>query len=73
MQALTLSADWAPCPDAALSDSEIKTRRVRSGSHVWRNPRIALGASPDPTPNLGEVIIQVAAVGVCGSDMHGRI
>jgi hypothetical protein len=70
MQSLTLSAEWSPKPTAALTETETQTRRVKSGSQVWRRPQLNLGQTTDPTPKPDEVIIEVAAVGVCGSDMH---
>lgn len=70
MKALTLSADWLPKPGYALSERELHTHKARSGSQVWRNPQITIGQVADPTPKPDEVIIQVAAVGICGSDMH---
>ncbi len=70
MRALTLTAEWQPKPDYRLSEGERQTRKVKSGSQVWKNPTISVGAAPDPTPKDDEVIVQVAAVGICGSDMH---
>ncbi len=70
MKALTLTADWSPRPDYPLTDLELETRKVKSGSQVWKNPAIHVGSIADPTPKADEVIIQVAAVGICGSDMH---
>jgi hypothetical protein len=70
MKALTLTADFAPKPDYQLSERERATQRIQAGSQVWKNPRIAVGAQPDPTPKDDEVIIEVGAVGICGSDMH---
>ena len=29
-----------------------------------------VAAAPDPTPNAGEVVIKVGAVGICGSDLN---
>ena len=26
---------------------------------------------PDPTPEEGQVLVQVEAAGICGSDLHG--
>lgn len=70
MKALTLTADFAPKPTYHLNERERTTRRIQSGSQVWKNPHISVGESPDPKPKDDEVIIQVAAVGICGSDMH---
>ncbi len=70
MKALTLNADFAPKPDYKLSDRERDTHRIHSGSQVWKNPRISIGQKDDPTPKDDEVIIEVGAVGICGSDMH---
>lgn len=70
MKALTLTADWSPKAEYVLSDAERATRKVRNGCMVWHNPRIDVGERPDPTPKDDEVIVQVAAVGICGSDMH---
>jgi scyllo-inosose 3-dehydrogenase len=70
MKALTLTAEWSPKPDYALSDAERETHKVRNGDKVWKHPTIDVGETADPTPKDDEVIIQVAAVGICGSDMH---
>lgn len=70
MKALTLDADFAPKPDYKLSDRERETHRIQSGSQVWKNPRISIGQKADPIPKDDEVIIEVGAVGICGSDMH---
>jgi scyllo-inosose 3-dehydrogenase len=70
MKALTLTADFAPKPNYILNERERSTQRIQAGSQVWKNPRIEIGTQPDPTPKEDEVIIQVGAVGICGSDMH---
>lgn len=70
MKALTLTADWQPKPGYEVNEHERETHKARSGSQVWHNPSIAVGQAPDPTPKPDEVIIEVAAVGICGSDMH---
>jgi scyllo-inosose 3-dehydrogenase len=70
MKALTLHAEYAPKPGYRLSEDEQRTRRIRTGSQVWKHPRIEIGPLPDPTPKPDEVIIEVGAVGICGSDMH---
>lgn len=70
MKALTLNAEWAPKPDYKLSDREKETRKIKNGFMVWKHPSLDLGDVPDPTPAPDEVILEIAAVGICGSDMH---
>jgi len=70
MKALTLNADWAPKPEYNMSDRERDTRKIKNGFMVWKNPSLNLGEVPDPTPEPDEVILEIAAVGICGSDMH---
>ncbi len=70
MKALTLTAEWSPKLEYNLSDQERETHKVKNGFMVWKNPTINVGQTADPTPKDDEVIIQVAAVGICGSDMH---
>jgi scyllo-inosose 3-dehydrogenase len=70
MNALRLLADWKPKDSYAPSAAEITTHRVHSGSQVWHNPRLEFGHVPDPNIKADEVLLEVAAVGICGSDMH---
>ncbi len=70
MQALTLYADWAPRPEYTLTAREVETRHIRNAHMVWQNPRIDLVRSPEPSLKPDQVRLQVAAVGICGSDMH---
>jgi threonine dehydrogenase-like Zn-dependent dehydrogenase len=70
MKALTLHAEWNPKPDYKMSDRERETRKVKNGFMAWKNPRISLETTPDPTPAPDEIIVAVGAVGICGSDMH---
>lgn len=70
MKALTLNAEWAPKPEYNMSDRERETRKIKNGFMVWKNPSLDLGDVPDPTPAPDEVILEIAAVGICGSDMH---
>ena len=70
MNALRLLADWQPKDSYSPSLRELETHRVLSGSQVWRHPRLELGSVPDPILQPDEVMVQVEAVGICGSDMH---
>ena len=70
MKGLVLEAKWDPRPGYALSEWETKTGKAITGSNIWRNPRLAVQDWPDPEIGPREVLIQVKACGVCGSDMH---
>lgn len=70
MNTLRLEADWEPRQGYALTDSEQATHRARMGSQVWRHPRLVRAVVPDPSPQADEVVVRVAAAGVCGSDTH---
>ena len=70
MKALTLSADWQPKSEYDMTERERTTRKIKNGFMAWKNPTITVGTVDDPTPASDEVIIEVAAVGICGSDMH---
>jgi scyllo-inosose 3-dehydrogenase len=70
MKALQLLADWQPRAGYQPSDHELKTHRTFASSQVWKNARLELSNVPDPVLAPDEVLIKVAAVGICGSDMH---
>ncbi|MGH9415814.1 MAG: scyllo-inosose 3-dehydrogenase [Terriglobales bacterium] len=70
MQAAVISAEWAPRADYALTPEEARTRMARVGSAVWKHPSAAVATLPDPTPGPDDVILRVAAAGLCGSDLH---
>ena len=70
MKALVLSAQWDPRPDYQVSEWEKTTGKVITGSSVWRYPKLELKEWPDPKVGPDDVLIEVKAVGICGSDMH---
>ena len=70
MQGVTLVADWAPKPGFKLGSKDIEGRQTYLGSQVWRNPRLEIREYPIPTPGPEEVLMQVKACGICGSDVH---
>ena len=70
MQGVTLVADWDPKPDFKLGAKDIEGRQTYLGSLVWRNPIIEIREYDIPTPGPNEVLLQVKAVGICGSDVH---
>lgn len=70
MKGLVLSADWNPKPGYPLSEWEKRTGKAITGNAVWRNPRLEVKQVPEPQIAPDQVLIQVKACGVCGSDMH---
>ncbi len=71
MHALRLLADWQPKPSYTPTPRELETRTAITGSAVWRNPCLTYDLNTaEPTLDPDSVLIEVAAVGICGSDMH---
>ena len=70
MDAVRLHADWDPKPDFVLGTKDIDKVQTYLGSKVWRNPRLAIEEIDIPQPGSGEVLIQLKACGICGSDVH---
>lgn len=70
MKAAVISAEWAPRKGYAVTEEENRTHMARVGSSCWRKPSAAVTTLPDPTPGPEDVILKVAAAGLCGSDLH---
>ena len=70
MEGVTLVADWDPKPGFKLGAKDIEGRQTYLGSQVWRNPRLEIREYNIPTPGEDEVLIEVKACGICGSDVH---
>ena len=70
MRGVTLFADWDPKPDFKLGFKDIEGVQTYSSSKVWRNPRIEIVEHDIPVPGEGEVLVEVKACGICGSDVH---
>lgn len=70
MKAVTLNADWVPKPDFKLGSKDIEGKLTYLGSKVWKNPRIEIVEKDIPSPGPNEVLIEVKACGICGSDVH---
>ncbi len=70
MKGLVLEAQWDPKPDYQVSEWEKQTRKAISGNSVWRHPRLEIQERPVPKIKPDEVLLEVKACGVCGSDMH---
>jgi len=70
MKGVTLVADWDPRPDFKLGSKDVDGRQTYLGSLVYRNPRLEIREYDIPTPGPDEVLLQVKACGICGSDVH---
>ncbi len=70
MKGLILDAKWDPRPDYEVSEWEKQTGKAITGNSIWRHPKLEVGDWPDPTPGPEEVVLEIQACGVCGSDMH---
>lgn len=70
MKGVTLHARWSPRPGFKLGPKDIDRRQTYLGSQVWRDPELRLEDHPVPKPGPDEVMIEVKACGICGSDVH---
>ena len=70
MKGVTLFADWDPRPGFKLGPKDIEGRQTYLGSRVWRNPRLEIVECDIPKPGPSDVLLQVKACGICGSDVH---
>lgn len=71
MKAVVLDADWAPRGDLKLTPQQIARRWTINANLTWRSPRVTIEDRPDPVaPGPDEVVLQVGACGICGSDVH---
>ena len=70
MKAYVCEADWAPKAGYVLTERESRDKRALLGNQVWKNVRASLKDVPKPKMGKEDVIIKIAACGVCGSDLH---
>jgi hypothetical protein len=70
MKGLVLDAIWQPKPDYKVSDWEEETGKAITGNSVWRHPKLEVREKPDPKIKPDQILLEVKACGVCGSDMH---
>ncbi len=70
MRGVTLVADWNPKLGFKLGPKDIERKQTYLGSQVWRNPKLEIREYNIPKPGPGEVLIEVKACGICGSDVH---
>ena len=70
MRGVTVYADWQPRPGFKLGAKDIEGRQTYLSSRVWKNPKIKMVEYDIPKPGPNEILIQVKACGICGSDVH---
>lgn len=70
MKGLVLNAVWEPKPDYQVSAWEQETGKAITGNSIWRHPKLDVREKPDPQIKPDQVLLEVRACGVCGSDMH---
>lgn len=70
MKSVTLFADWEPKPEFQPGPKDVDGKLSYLGSKVWRNPRLEVVEKDVPTPGPDEVVLEVKACGICGSDVH---
>ncbi len=72
MRAVNIIADWDPKPGFKPGHKDVAGKLTYLGSKVWRNPRTEIVEKDVPKPGPTEVLIEVQACGICGSDVHMR-
>ncbi|MCP4168601.1 MAG: alcohol dehydrogenase catalytic domain-containing protein [Chloroflexi bacterium] len=70
MKGLVLDATWDPKADYTVSDWEKETGKAITGNSIWHNPNLEVREWPDPDVGPQDVLLEIQACGVCGSDMH---
>lgn len=70
MKTIELYAEWDPKPEYELGQKDIEGKLTYLGSKVWRNPQIREADKETREPGPTEVLIEVMACGICGSDVH---
>jgi threonine dehydrogenase-like Zn-dependent dehydrogenase len=70
MKAVQLNAIWDPKPDFKLGAKDIDGKLTYLGSKVWRHPKVEIVEKPKPGIGPSDVLVEVQACGICGSDVH---
>ncbi len=70
MKGLVLDAVWEPKPGYEVSAWEKKTGKAITGNSIWHHPKLEVRDWPDPEIGPQDVLLEIRACGVCGSDMH---
>jgi threonine dehydrogenase-like Zn-dependent dehydrogenase len=70
MKTVTLFATWQPKKTFKLSSKDKEGKLTYLGSEVWRYPEVKIVEKETPKIEEDEVLIEVKACGICGSDVH---
>jgi len=70
MRAGCLNAEWRPRVGFKLGSKDVEGKLTYLGSKVWRNPRVEIREKSVPACGAEDVLIEVKACGICGSDVH---
>lgn len=70
MKAVTLMADWKPREGYVLGRRDVEGKRTYLGSQVWHGPKVEVVEKEMPKIGPTEVLMEVKACGICGSDVH---
>lgn len=57
-------------PGLRWAQEDIEGKQTYLGSCVWQNPRLDIEEYDIPKPAPGEVLVEVKACGICGSDVY---
>jgi len=61
---------WEPKPGYEVSAWEKQTGKAITGHSIWHHPKLEVRDWPDPEIGPQDVLLEIQACGVCGSDMH---
>jgi threonine dehydrogenase-like Zn-dependent dehydrogenase len=70
MKAVQLNAKWDPKPGFELGAKDIEGKLTYLGSQVWRHPKVEVVEKPKPEIGPEDVLVEMQACGICGSDVH---
>lgn len=71
MKAVVLEAEWAPRPGSRISAADNERQWAAIANDAYRNPSVEVRDVPDPgEPGPTEIVLEVGACGLCGSDVH---
>lgn len=70
MNAVRLRAEWDPRPGFKLGPKDIEGKQSYLSSRVMRYPKLSMESVPVPKPAGNQVVLEVKACGICGSDVH---